>query len=124
MSNGWLKQKTIGEWHGRVITRNVDFEFWMVPNAHHLKNENAPAFKVMTKSKLGNAFEVGVAFVKRSKDTTDENGVVEKGFEFYSISIDDPSLAAKLYVTAFPSKEKEGEFDIVWQRPREKNVAA
>lgn len=111
MSNGYLKQKELGKWVGKVVTRNVDFDFWLEPTKS--LNEKAPCFEIMTKSKVGNAFKVGVVFEKRTKD----------GEVFYSMSIDDPSLAAPLYVTAFGAKDRPGEFDIVWQRPRQKEAA-
>lgn len=121
MSNGWIKQRTMGEWVGRVVTRNVDFEFTLKPT--NSPNPKAPAFDIMTKSKMGTAFKVGVAFEKRTSEKTDDQGVVTGGEVFYSMSIDDPSLPAPLYVTAFGAKDRPGEFDIVWQRPRAKEAA-
>lgn len=121
MSNGWIKQKAMGEWTGHIVTRNIDFPFTL--QATNSKNPNAPVFEVMAKSKLGTAFKVGVAFEKRTKEKTDEQGVITGGDVFYSISIDDPSLPAPLYVTAFGAKDRPGEFDIFWQRPRAKEAA-
>lgn len=116
MKNGWIKQRPNGELYGRVVTRQIDFEFFFQRNPHHAQNTNAPAFHVVTKSRSGAMFEIGVAFAKRTKQDK----------EFYSISIDDPALAAPLYVTAFASDDTGPDaplFDIVWQRPRKKEAA-
>jgi uncharacterized protein (DUF736 family) len=119
-----MKLNSMGQLYGRVVTRNIDFEFTC--KLTNSNNPAAPAFEIMTKSKMGTPFKVGVGFEKRTKERTDEQtGQVTGGEPFYSMSIDDPSMAAPLYVTAFGAKEKDraGEFDIVWQRPRAKEAA-
>lgn len=124
MSNGYLKVNASGQLAGKIVTRNIDVDFWC--KLTNSSNPAAPAFEIMTKSKSGTPFKIGVGFEKRTKEKTDDQGVVTGGEPFYSMSIDDPALPAPLYVTAFGAKEKDrvGEFDIVWQRPRAKQEAA
>ena len=110
MNNGYLKLEN-NEWRGKVTTLHIDMPIKLV--AAERRTENAPAFDVFSQTKSGSAVKVGVAFEKRMKDSNEA---------FYSITIDDPSMEAPLYVTAFPSKE-DGKFDIVWQRPRKKDAA-
>ena len=124
MSNGNMKLNQQNKWAGRITTRNIDFDFWleMITNR---KSEKAPVFDIMTKSKQGTPFRVGVVFEKRMKDKTDDLGnITTKGSVFYSMSIDDPSLPEPLYVTAFPAENPDDGFDIVWQRPRQRSEAA
>lgn len=110
MSNGYLKLEN-NEWRGKISTLHIDMAIKLAPVER--RSENGPAFYVYAAGKGGHAVKVGVAFEKRMKDS---------GEAFYSLSIDDPSLDATLYVTAFPTKE-DGKLDIVWQRPRKKEAA-
>lgn len=110
MSNGYLKLEN-NEWRGKITTLHIDMAIKMVPVER--RSDNGPAFDIYAAGKGGQAVKVGVAFEKRMRDTQEA---------FYSFTIDDPSMDAPLYVTAFPAAE-DGKFDIVWQRPRKKEAA-
>lgn len=114
MSNGHLKVNANGEWQGKIQTLHVDMDIKLerIPSTER-KSDSSPVFNVMARGRNNSAVKVGVAFEKRIKDTQEA---------FYSLTIDDPSMAAPLYVTAFPAEE-QGKFDIVWQRPRKKEAA-
>ena len=109
MSNGFLKQDNAGNWFGKIETMQHDIAFTLkfTPS----DNENAPCFDIMTKSRSGTAVKIGSVWEKKAKDT---------GQSFYSMTVDDPSLDKPLYVTAFPSRDKTDQFDIIWNRPRPK----
>lgn len=109
MSNGYLKQNENNEWQGKIETLRHNMRIKMVPVKN--RTENSPAFEVHTPNN-GGSLKIGVAFEKHTKE----------GEVFYSMSLDDPSFDAPLYVTAFQSRDHDG-FDIVWQRPRKKEAA-
>jgi uncharacterized protein (DUF736 family) len=82
------------------------------------RGDDSPNYEVFTEDGNGDAVSVGAAWIK--KGTAD----AMKGKMFLSITIDDPSMAAPLNLTAFPADGRAGEYEIVWRRARQQGRAA
>lgn len=82
------------------------------------RGDDSPNYEVFTEDSNGDPVQVGAAWTKK--------GTAEamKGKTFLSIMIDDPSLAAPINLTAFPTDGKNGEYEIVWRRARQQGRAA
>lgn len=82
------------------------------------RSENSPDYNVYGKSRNGEIFDLGGAWIKTPK---------KGGAAFLSITLDAPGFAAGVNCTAFPNDENGAPasleihgavFDIVWRRPR------
>lgn len=100
---------------GKFRTRTMSMEIALHPKFDGKKlpiNEDKPSHVVMAKDLDGQPFELGVAYAKVSEDPN------KKGDVFYGLSLDDPSFDFPLYLTAFETGQKPGEYDLVWRRSR------
>jgi uncharacterized protein (DUF736 family) len=55
--------------------------------------------------------EIGAGWMKRS----------EKGTDYLSLKLDDPSLNAAIYANLVADAENEGMYNLIWSRPTAKN---
>jgi uncharacterized protein (DUF736 family) len=95
---------------GTIRTLQMGLQISLESVSFDTSSESAPTHKV--KAKAGDQYiEVGAAWMRQL--TNGEHA----GQDFYSITIDDPSLPAPLTVAAFPTGAP-GEFEIVWRRKR------
>lgn len=94
---------------GRVATLQFGAEIALVPTGE--ADEKMPSHMVVTKAN-GAVIELGAAFAKRVQNG--ENA----GKTFYSMTLDDPSFTAPLYLSAFPATGGDDGLDVVWRRPR------
>jgi len=94
---------------GRVATLQFGAEIALVPTGN--TDDNMPSHMVMTKAH-GAVIELGAAFAKKIQNG--ENA----GKTFYSMTLDDPSFAAPLHLSAFPMTGGDDGLDVVWRRPR------
>ncbi|RKQ73097.1 DUF736 family protein [Oceanibaculum indicum] len=94
---------------GRVATLQFGAEIALVPTGND--DDTLPSHMVVTKVHGGVA-ELGAAFAKKVKNG--ENA----GKTFYSMTLDDPSFAAPMHLSAFPLPNGEEGLDVVWRRPR------
>lgn len=111
MSNGYMKQDSLGAWKGvmRTLEHNISFHLKPRPS----KTENEPIFEIFCNGDHGAEVKVGAVWEKNTKET---------GEIFYSLTFDDASFSKPIYVSAFKGKEPHT-FDLVWQRPKQKQAA-
>ena len=72
------------------------------------KKDGKPYFRIIADPQ-GDAYEIGAAFEK-NKD----------GMIYHSVSIDSPVFPAALNAALFADREREGVFNLVWDRPEKK----
>src|ERR1700690_2430357 len=72
------------------------------------KKDGRPYFRIIA-DPSGDAYEIGAAFEKH-KD----------GMVYHSVSIDSPVFPAALNAALFADREREGVFNLVWDRPEKK----
>lgn len=108
---------------GEVLLPQISGEVCLVPH-HSKRSAQSPDFAVKVRSRKGTPWvQMGNAWVKSTKEA--------KPVDFFSITIDGPTLAAPIYVSAFPddqqpgkSTDKPSQFSIRWQRQRGQRQAA
>ena len=80
----------------------------------HSANPKAPKYEVLALSASRAWVQVGALFELASNST---------GEAFLNGKIEDPSLAAPLYISAF--RQEDGSYNVVWSRPtRRRDLAA
>ena len=87
---------------GTIHTLTLNAEVTLEPNRSG--GEKAPAYRVFQ-----GIHEIGIAFAKTS----------EKGNEYLSIVIDDPSFAKPIWANLITSSTKD-ELPLMWDRPKTK----
>ena len=107
---GFLKPFTHGtskELHGELNTLQIQLKIKLVPN-NQRNTDGAPDYIVCAIGYSGQDIQIGAAW-KKSKSQ-----IGDVGFEFLSITIDDPSLPSALNVAAF--QNADGDWDITFRR--------
>ena len=84
---------------GAIHTLTLNVEVTLEPNRNG--GAKAPAFRM-----LQGIHEIGIAFAKTS----------EKGNDYLSVLIDDPSFAAPIWANLITSSN--GELPLMWDRPK------
>ncbi len=101
----WHIQEGGDEYHGEIHTLDVQAKnVRITPNAQ--SNPEAPSHRVF----VGRA-EIGAIWPKRS----------EKGTDYHSAKLDDPSSNAPIYANLVADPESEGMYNMIWSRPNGKN---
>jgi len=111
MSNGVLCPIEGGCYRGNVHTLAIALPIKLVPITGRATSPDAPKYDVLTQTRANGeprTMKIGSAWEK-----LDRHGEV-----FLTLTLDDPSWEAPLYVSAFP--RDGGNFEIVWQRPKRK----
>jgi uncharacterized protein (DUF736 family) len=110
---GYLQRSEGGGVHGVIQTLTFGAKISLRRNPDWKQGDDrAPVARVYAGTP--GEPEIGAAWLK-----TVQRGD-NAGMRFYTLTIDDPSLAQPLYLTAYPVKGQEGRYDVVWQRPRTK----
>ncbi|HUZ71619.1 MAG TPA: DUF736 domain-containing protein [Stellaceae bacterium] len=109
-NNGRLVPHERG-FRGVIATLAFKADVMLAPNGRHQSSDpNSPKYVVEAKGSHGDFVEIGAAWEK----------VIERGAhageKFLSITVDDPSLAGPLNMSAF--LREGGAFDVTWSRPR------
>ena len=95
---GILNKQDNDNFEGAIKTLQLSSKLTLTVNDNK-QSENAPDFIA-----CAGDIEIGAGWNKTS----------EKGNEFISLSIDDPSLANPIYASVFANKDNG--FDIIWNR--------
>lgn len=103
--------KTPANLYGSIRTLKLDVPVMLEPVKEPVTN--GPAYEVFALVGGGEIIRIGAAWRKKSEDGKRE---------YLSLSLDDPSWNQPLSCAAFPSKVA-GEYDVVWNRPREREAA-
>ena len=112
MNIGTIKQNEAGIFVGKIATLTIAMTLAL--REVHSSNPKAPKFEVLALSASRAWVQVGALFELFS------NGM---GEAFLNGKIEDPSLAAPLYVSAF--RQEDGSYNVVWSRPtRRRDLAS
>ena len=112
MNIGSIKQNDAGIFVGKIATLTIAMTIAL--REVHSANPKAPKFEVLALSASRAWVQVGALFELFSNGT---------GEAFLNGKIEDPSLAAPLYISAF--RQEDGSYNIVWSRPtRRRDLAA
>lgn len=112
MNIGSIKQNDAGIFVGKIATLAIAMTVAL--REVHSANPKAPKFEVLALSASRAWVQVGALFELFSNGT---------GEAFLNGKIEDPSLAAPLYVSAF--RQEDGSYNVVWSRPtRRRDLAA
>jgi uncharacterized protein (DUF736 family) len=98
-------KKVNDEYQGEIVTLAVQAKGVRIVPDITRSNDEAPSHRVY----VGRA-EIGAAWSKRS----------EKGRDYLSVKLDDPSFNAPIYANLFAEEDGEG-YTLIWSRPRSKN---
>lgn len=104
MNIGSIKQNEAGIFVGKIATLTIAMTIAL--REVHSANPKAPKFEVLALSASRAWVQVGALFELFSNGT---------GEAFLNGKIEDPSLAAPLYVSAF--RQEDGSYNFVWSRP-------
>jgi uncharacterized protein (DUF736 family) len=104
MNIGSFARNATGHIVGKVSTLTVDLNIGLKPIRSD--NPNAPKFEILALSAARQWVRVGAFFEVTSR---------ERGIVFLQGTIEDPSFAQPLYVTAF--RQDDGSYNVVWSRP-------
>jgi len=97
-------KKTGEEYHGEIVTLNLQAKGVRIVPDMAATSENAPSHRIY----VGRA-EIGAAWPKRSQD----------GRHYLSVKLDDPSLNAPIFANLFD--EIDDVYTLVWSRSRKPN---
>ena len=112
MNIGSIKQNDAAIHVGKIATLTVAMTIAL--REVHSANPKAPKYEVLALSTSRAWVQVGALFELFSNGT---------GEAFLNGKIEDPSLAAPLYISAF--RQEDGSYNIVWSRPtRRRDLAA
>ncbi len=112
MNIGSIKQNDAGIFVGKIATLAIAMTIAL--REVHSVNPKAPKYEVLALSASRSWVQVGALFELFSNGT---------GEAFLNGKIEDPSLAAPLYVSAF--RQEDGSYNVVWSRPtRRRDLAA
>ncbi|AIT82542.1 DUF736 domain-containing protein [Novosphingobium lubricantis] len=112
MNIGSIKQNDAGIFVGKIATLTIAMTIAL--REVHSANPKAPKYEVLALSASRSWVQVGALFELFSNGT---------GEAFLNGKIEDPSLAAPLYISAF--RQEDGSYNIVWSRPtRRRDLAA
>lgn len=118
MASGKLTlDRSTGMFKGRYSDLHNKLVLAMEPREDESMNENAPSHNVYASAPGGELTLCGAAWTK-----TIQNGA-NRGQEFFTLTIDDPSFVTSLNLAAFPMRDERGaavpdEYSVVWERPR------
>ena len=104
MNIGSIKQNDAGIFVGKIATLTIAMTLAL--REVHSSNPKAPKFEVLALSASRAWVQVGALFELFSNGT---------GEAFLNGKIEDPSLAAPLYISAF--RQEDGSYNVVWSRP-------
>lgn len=104
MQIGSFKKDGFG-YGGELHTLTLNAKLTLEPNRS--SGANGPAFRM-----FNGIHEVGIAFKKTS----------EKGNEYLSVLIDDPSFPKAIWANLLTSS-KDAEIPLMWDRPKPKSAA-
>jgi uncharacterized protein (DUF736 family) len=104
MNIGSIKQNDAGIYVGKIATLTIAMVIAL--RAVQSANPKAPKFEVLALSASRAWVQVGALFELASNST---------GEAFLNGKIEDPSLSAPLYVSAF--RQDDGSYNVVWSRP-------
>ena len=104
MNIGSIKQNEGGIFVGKIETLTIAMTIAL--REVHSANPKAPKYEVLALSASRAWVQVGALFELFSNGT---------GEAFLNGKIEDPSLAAPLYVSAF--RQEDGSYNVVWSRP-------
>jgi uncharacterized protein (DUF736 family) len=104
MNIGSIARNANGHLVGSVST--LTMKLTIALRAVHSNNPNAPVYEIMALSAAREWIKVGALFEQAANNT---------GLVFHTGKIEDPSLAAPLYISMF--RQDDGSFNIVWSRP-------
>ena len=99
---GTFKKTGSNEYTGEIVTLSVQAKGVRIVPDTRATGENAPSHRVL----VGRA-EIGAAWSKRSNE----------GRDYLGLKLDDPSFNAPITAALWPS-EKEGEYALIWNRPK------
>jgi uncharacterized protein (DUF736 family) len=105
MANIGSFKKVGNEFQGEIVTLSVQTKGVRIVQETSRGNDNAPSHRVY----VGRA-EIGAAWSKRSN----------KGRDYLSVKLDDPSFNAPIYANLFDDEDGEG-FTLIWSRGRKPN---
>ena len=112
MNIGSIKQNDAGIFVGKIATLAIAMTVAL--REVHSANPKAPKFEVLALSASRAWVQVGALFELFSNGT---------GEAFLNGKIEDPSLTAPLYISAF--RQEDGSYNVVWSRPtRRRDLAA
>ncbi|MDX3911163.1 MAG: DUF736 domain-containing protein [Sphingobium sp.] len=112
MNIGAIKQNEAGIYVGKISTLTIAMVIAL--RAVVSSNPKAPKFEVLALSASRAWVQVGALFELFSNGT---------GEAFLNGKIEDPSLTAPLYISAF--RQDDGSYNVVWSRPtRRRDLAA
>ena len=104
MNIGSIKQNEGGIFVGKIATLTIAMTIAL--REVHSANPKAPKYEVLALSASRAWVQVGALFELFSNGT---------GEAFLNGKIEDPSLSAPLYVSAF--RQEDGSYNVVWSRP-------
>ena len=104
MNIGTIKQKDAGVYVGKISTLTISIVIAL--RAVQSSNPKAPKYEVLALSEARAWVPVGALFELAANAT---------GEAFLNGKIEDPSLAAPLYISAF--RQEDGSYNVVWSRP-------
>src|SRR6218665_2975085 len=104
MNIGSIKQNDAGIFVGKIATLAIAMTIAL--REVHSANPKAPKYDVLALSASRSWVQVGALFELFSNGT---------GEAFLNGKIEDPSLAAPLYISAF--RQEDGSYNVVWSRP-------
>ena len=112
MNIGTITQNASGTYTGKISTLTVAIVIAL--RTVHSANPRAPKFEILALSAARQWVQVGALFELFSNGT---------GEAFLNGKIEDPSLAAPLYISAF--RQEDGSYNLVWSRPtRRRDLAS
>lgn len=112
MNIGTIKQNDAGVFVGKISTLAISIVIAL--RAVQSNNPKAPKYEVLALSDARAWVQVGALFELAANAT---------GEAFLNGKIEDPSLAAPLYISAF--RQDDGSYNVVWSRPnRRRDVPA
>ncbi|MCF8710524.1 Uncharacterized conserved protein, DUF736 family, partial [Sphingobium faniae] len=112
MNIGSIKQNDAGIFVGKIATLTIAMTIAL--REVHSANPKAPKFEVLALSASRAWVQVGALFELFSNGT---------GEAFLNGKIEDPSLTAPLYISAFA--QEDGSYNVVWSRPtRRRDLAS
>jgi uncharacterized protein (DUF736 family) len=112
MNIGSIKQNDAGIFVGKIATLTIAMTIAL--REVHSANPKAPKYEVLALSASRAWVQVGALFELFSNGT---------GEAFLNGKIEDPSLVAPLYVSAF--RQEDGSYNVVWSRPtRRRDLAS
>ncbi|MCP1908928.1 uncharacterized protein (DUF736 family) [Bradyrhizobium elkanii] len=102
MANIGSFKKVGNDFQGEIITLSLQAKGVRIVPETNRSNDKAPSYRVY----VGRA-EIGAAWSERS----------EKGRDYLSLKLDDPSFNAPIFANLFNDEDGEG-YTLLWSRPR------